>query len=140
MEKLIYLDTNIYIDYFKNRTDYSRPLGEFAFQLLRRTFGCEFKIVISSLVLTELERNGCSKQGLDLVESLSKANKIVKVEIVDKDVDIARNISRKRETHYSDVLHAVIANRAGAEYLITRNVEDFARLNDFANIRYPEGL
>lgn len=43
----IYLDTCIYLDYLMDRKDNLRPLGEFAFQLLKRTFECEFEIIIS---------------------------------------------------------------------------------------------
>ncbi|MBD3304093.1 hypothetical protein GF343_03035 [Candidatus Woesearchaeota archaeon] len=57
MTKLIYVDTNIYIDYFDGRTDYLRPPGEFAYQLLKRTFNCEFRIIVSSLVVDEIEYN-----------------------------------------------------------------------------------
>jgi len=53
---LIYCDTNIYIDYFENREDNLRPLGTFAFELLRRTIECEFTIVVSDFVISELEK------------------------------------------------------------------------------------
>jgi len=55
---LIYLDTNIYMDYFENRSDGLRPLGDFAFNLLRRCFECEFSIASSVLVAKEAEHNG----------------------------------------------------------------------------------
>jgi rRNA-processing protein FCF1 len=57
MNELIYLDTNIYLDYLESREDRLRPLGEFAFRLLQRTLKCEFKIVISDVVNKELDRN-----------------------------------------------------------------------------------
>ncbi len=33
----IYVDTNIYLDFFLNRKDKLRPLGDFAFELFKRT-------------------------------------------------------------------------------------------------------
>ena len=46
----------IYLDYWERRTDNQRNLDEFAFQILKRTVACEFEIVISDLVLAELEK------------------------------------------------------------------------------------
>ena len=62
MQRLIYLDTNIYLDYFENRTDKLKPLGEFAFRIIKRAIDCEFKIVISSIILAEIKFNNYTKQ------------------------------------------------------------------------------
>ena len=140
MERLIYLDTNIYIDYFKNRTDYLRPLGEFAFELLRRTFSCEFKIIVSNWVLKELEQNGFSKQSAQLIKRLKEMNKVAVIEYANNDSCLAKKLCNDRKIHYSDALHAAIAYRAGAEYLVTRNVSDFECVKDIIKVRCPEWL
>lgn len=51
-----YLDTNIWIDYFENRSDGLRPLGEFAFQFLKKVVETNSVIYYSDLVKTELNK------------------------------------------------------------------------------------
>ena len=60
--KTAYLDTNIYIDYFLNRIDKLRPLGDFAFNLIKKIVIGEYKLIISDLVILELEHNGFEVQ------------------------------------------------------------------------------
>lgn len=137
---MIYPDTNFYMDHFDGRVDNLRPLGEFAFQVLRRTFGCEFKIIISPLVLKELSYNTYEEKIAELIEDLKGKDKAIKVEISEEDVKKARQISTERNTDFNDTLHAVVANKANADYLITRNIKDFGDLQDLVKIRYPENL
>ncbi len=136
----IYLDTNIYMDHFDGRVDNIRPLGEFAFQILKRTFECEFKIIISAIILKELFYNTYEEKIKELINDLKEKNKIIKMKISEDDVKKARELSNKRNTSLNDALHAVIANKAKAKYLITRNIKDFKDLQDLVQIVYPENL
>ena len=138
--RTIYIDTNIYIDYFDGRSDGIRPLGEFAYNLLRRTFECEFVIIISGVILKELEYNTYEEKGRKLIKDLKEKNKIIEIKPDIKDVNLARNISKQRKTHYNDTLHAVIANRMKVEYLVTRNIKHFSELLDLVDVCYPESL
>lgn len=139
-EIIVYPDTNFYMDHFDGRVDNLRPLGEFAFQILRRIFECEFKVVISPLVLKELFYNTYEEKIKELMNDLKEKNKVIKIEVSEEDVKKARQISKERNTSFNDTLHAVIANKAKAEYLITRNVKDFEDLQDLVKIAYPENL
>mgnify|MGYP006296621571 FL=1 len=56
MSELIYIDTNIYIDYFLNRKDNLRPLGDFAHELFIKTSQCKYKIIISDWLEKELTK------------------------------------------------------------------------------------
>lgn len=140
MSQLIYLDTNIYMDYFDGRVDNLRPLGEFAFQLLKRTFECEFKIAISPIVVDELVHNAKKEKIEELMKDLNERNKLIKIKVSEIDRYLARKVSKERSTPLYDTIHAVIANRCKAEYLITRNMKDFENLQDFVKIAYPENL
>ncbi|MBD3304094.1 hypothetical protein GF343_03040 [Candidatus Woesearchaeota archaeon] len=51
-----------------------------------------------------------------------------------------RKIIKERKTSFNDTKHAVLARRAKADYLITRNVKDFNQLRDLINIALPENL
>jgi len=138
--KRIYIDTNIYIDYFDGRSDGLRPLGDFAYELLRRTFQCEFLIMISPLVLEELKFNTYKNKAIKLIDELKEKNKVISAIETREDRQKAKFIVKQRKTGFNDTLHAVIASRMGADYLVTRNIMHFSKLNDLIDVCYPEGL
>ena len=138
--ELIYLDTNIYLAYLENRTDNLRPLGEFALRLIQRTLGCEFKIIISGLVVNEVERHVNVERLKEVIRSLKETEKLIRVGITSEDEIRAKELTKTRDTHFDDALHAVLAQRAKAKFLITRNINDFADLQDLVDIRLPESI
>ena len=140
MSKKIYLDTNIYIDYFEGRVDNLRPLGEFAYELLRKTFSCEFFIVISTLVLKELTYNGYEEQIKILIEELKKKEKIQCIELTREDKEYGLSLIKNRKTPHNDTFHVVLAQKAKAEYVVTRNLKDFIEMFDLIEIALPENL
>jgi predicted nucleic acid-binding protein len=133
--ELIYLDTNIYMDYFLIREDRLRPLSDFAFELLRKTFQCEYKIAISDWLLFELENNIPIEKINELLNDLKDLDKLVKVERTDGDI-----VEAKKHKNWKDALHAVLAKKSGAVYLVTRNVEDFFDVQNLIEIKLPENL
>lgn len=135
---LLYIDTNIYLDYFEARNDYMRPLGEFAFQVFQRTLSCEFTVILSSLVLDELEFNHANLE--DLFEELKEKKKVIFVDYNEEDVRDTKMLLRQRGGSFNDTLHTVIAKRMNAEYLVTRNIKDFTHLQDLVKISFPEFL
>jgi len=137
---IIYLDTNIYMDHFDGRVDNLRPLGEFAFQIIRRTFECEFMIIFSSLVLDELVYNGYEEKINELIRDLKEKGKIISTDCNEDDKRKANKIRKEKNTGFNDTVHALIAKRIGADYLVTRNVQDFIELQDLVKIVYPENL
>lgn len=55
-EMRYYLDTCIWIDYFENRRDRFRPLGEWAIALIKYIITSGGVIICSDLIEQELER------------------------------------------------------------------------------------
>lgn len=137
---LLYIDTNIYIDHFDGRIDKLRPLGEFAFQVFKKVIEGEFQIIISPLVLEELFYNSYEQVTKNLLLDLEAKEKIVRVEIATEDIQKARTICKERKTHFNDTLHAVLAHKMQASYLITRNIKDFIELGDLVKVILPENL
>lgn len=74
------------MDYFEGRTDRLRPLGDFAFNLLRRTFQCEFSIAISVVVYREAIYNGHEKEIKRIADRLYNMRKLVEVPVEDEDI------------------------------------------------------
>jgi len=136
METLIYPDTNFYLDYFEDRSDNIRPLGEFAFSVLKRAFKCEFKIVMSYWVIKELEQHIAEERLARFIEKLESMNKLI---MVARDYDEAIK-AKSLPTHYSDALHIVLAMKAGAEFFVTRNIQHYLDRGYLIKVILPENL
>ena len=137
----IYLDACIYLDYLMDRKDKMRPLGEFAFQLLKRTFECEFEIIISDWVVKEIDKqiddNILFLEMINKLKNLKKLIKVSKSKAVEKKAKI---LAEKYKTHLADALHIILAEKAEAEYLVTRNVKDFPSRYRKLKIVFPENI
>jgi predicted nucleic acid-binding protein len=134
MSKLIYCDTNVYMDYFLGRHDRFAPLDEIAAQIFKRAISCEFSIIISRLLLVELERYDLSEEMLRLTRALGK-----KTIYVEDDAD-DRELARRIPTHFDDALHIAIALRHGAETIVTNNLADFLCAHDLVRCVSPRFL
>lgn len=133
MSELVYLDTNIYISYFRQETDSLRPLGDFAFELLRKTLSCSYTLVLSSWVLTELSSKIDERTLSEFVFEFKKQQKVVFVGVDESDFVLAKSFPR-----WPDRLHELLAHKAGARYLVTRNMKDF--VGDLVELKFPENL
>jgi len=139
MAPLIYIDTNIYLDYLFERKDRIRPLNEFAFLLLQKSISCKYTIIVSSLLTEELQYQNALSRVREIFKSCPK-EKIVQCIAEIKDITLARHITATRKTHFNDTLHAILANKKGAEFLVTRNIKDFIALQDIVKLVLPENL
>jgi predicted nucleic acid-binding protein len=131
----IYCDTNIYIDLFEGRTDRFRDLGEFALSVFRQVRDKKYKLVISDWLLQELTKYNHDKNFKELLATFEKDH-ILKIETTKEDKDKARALSK----NYPDALHVILAKKANAIYLVTRNLQDFSEFRDIIEITLPESL
>ena len=133
MSELIYIDTNIYIDYFLNRKDNLRPLGDFAHELFIKTSQCKYKIIISDWLEKELTKTNHIDSYKELKNHLIELNKITYVKTEFKEISCA-----KKHQHWHDALHEMLAIKANAVYFVTRNIRDFT--GNKIIITHPENL
>ncbi len=133
MSQLIYIDANVYMDYLLNRKDRLRPLGDFAFELLRKAVQCQYNILISDVVLDELKNNIPKETILPLLDMINK--KLVFIEKEKLDEIKAEEISSE---NFWDALHYILAKKGGAEILVTRNIKHFPFSG--LQIKFPENL
>jgi len=132
-----YLDTCIWRDYFENRNDRFRPLGEWAFMVIRQIINQGSLIVYSDVLDGEL------RQVYSDEEMLAKFSVVPsKLRI---DVKITRHqfceglvISKKLGIPLKDALHSILARDHGA-VLITRD-KHFYEFAEQLEIRKPEDL
>jgi rRNA-processing protein FCF1 len=109
-----YIDSCIWLDYYLDRKDKLKPIGEFAFQLLRKIIEEDHQILISEIVFEELERELDKKQVRSLI-SIVKENLIF----------IKINHKQRKEAFQSkipsyDALHAILARDNNA-ILVSRD-------------------
>lgn len=132
----IYCDACVYIDLFEGRKDRFRDLGEFALNVFRQVREKKYKLVISDWLLYELEKNEHQNNFRDLVSSFEKEH-IINVERTYEDEQRARALSK---TNFPDAMHVILAKKANAVYLVTRNIQDFAEFRDIIELVFPESL
>ena len=114
----IYIDTNVYLDLFFNRSSAYVDFAQEANTIFHRSKGCEFEIIISDVLTSELTRYACLEPLEELRSFLgTKARSVRKMH-----TDELR--AQSFNTHRADALHIALAERC-ADCIITRNVKDF---------------
>ncbi|MDO8647134.1 MAG: hypothetical protein Q7R70_01830 [Candidatus Diapherotrites archaeon] len=137
MQKRFYLDTAIWRDYFEDRKDCIRPLGEFAFQFLRNCEKQGCMALYSSLVVQELKTDYSQERISEVFTAFNRI--LVEVQISGAQVSEARKISTNvKETHLKDALHAILA-RDNKAVMITRD-RHFEVLSNIVEVAKPEDI
>lgn len=137
MTKLVYIDTNVYLDLLTGRHSGLMPNDEIAHNIIRRALNCEFHIIISNFVLKEVEKFAKKESIRALLDSLATAEKMTFEMATREDRAKARLLNLC--VPFGDCLHFVIAERCRAEYLVT-NDKHFDRLKNKVKIIKPNLL
>jgi len=132
-----YLDTSIWIDYYENRSDRFRPLGEWAFRFIKKTVSNQDQIIISDLLIAELKKR-YSAETIQQIFEIVDLHLLIHIEVSSRQDNEAIHINNQRGVGYADSLHAILARDNGA-ILITRD-KHFAELNDIVLSKKPEEL
>lgn len=106
---------NVYLDYFLER----KKSGA-AFKVFNDVISCLHHIIVSDLVLHELSKNIDYEETVVLFKILEP--KLIRI----KTSDLDRREAKLIHTHFEDALHIVLAKRAKANLIVTRNVKDFS--------------
>lgn len=139
MARRFYLDTAIWRDYFEDRGDGTRPIGEFAFQFLRKCCENDAVVFVSDAVVLELKIRFSEEQANEIFSSFESV--IRRIETSGKQVSEARAEWRKRNKAlpFRDVLHAIIA-RDNQAVLIARDKHFFDQLASIVEVQKPEDI
>ena len=132
----VYCDTCVYVDLFEGRKDRFRDLGEFALNLFRKVREKEYKLVISDWLLYEIKKLNHEKNFKDLLKQFEDEY-LIKVERSKEDERKAKQLS---PSNFPDAMHVILAKKANAIYLVTRNIQDFAEFCKIIEIATPESL
>jgi hypothetical protein len=132
----VYCDTCIYIDALGlgRQGDKLRPLSDLAWGFFTSVSRGQYTLVISDWVFDEF-RNvvGSDKELVAFLQPFDKRIHVTR----DKDDE---SKARKLSSNYPDALHVVLALKANAVILTTRNLEHFAEFQNLIRISLPENL
>lgn len=131
-----YLDTCIWRDYIEYRHDNLRPIGEWAFQLLRSIADKEDIVLFSIIVIKEL-RQFYSEQKIKSLFLIIPKELLLEAELSSEQIAEAKIRARILGIPLNDVLHLIIARDNNA-ILVTRD-KHLLFLDDI-EIRMPEEL
>jgi predicted nucleic acid-binding protein len=136
MAEKYYLDTSIWMDYFEERKDPSKDLGEIAFKLLYKLLASRSKILVSYFILIELELY----VSLDEIRGILRPFECVleRVGVSTKQKEEAEMLAKARKLPKGDALHAILA-RDNQAILVTRD-KHFHSLKDVCEIVKPEEI
>jgi len=137
MPEKYYIDTSIWMDLLEDRKGFhNEPLGGYALKLFALIKAKNYILVISDLLIRELESNYSPEQINGMI--LPFQNIIKKIFVTTEQRDQAREIAQKRNLPIGDVLHAFIA-RDNNLIFITRD-KHFKQLEDITKSYKPEEL
>ena len=132
-----YIDTSIWIDLLEDRKGYNHePLGDYALKLFAMIKAKKHKLVISDLLIKELEVNYSIEEINGMVLPFQKI--IEKVLVTTEQRDNAKKIAGERNLPPGDALHAIIA-RDNQYILVTRD-KHFKELGDITKSYKPEEI
>ena len=131
-----YLDACIWRDYYENRSDNLRPIGEWAFEFLKKVLSEDAQILITDQILKELSKDYGPQRIRDTLCGFKQC--LVMVSISKMQAKKARMLSKERRIPKGDMLHAIVAQDNNA-ILISRD-KHFDELRDIAESYKPEEL
>ncbi|MCK4522243.1 MAG: PIN domain-containing protein [Nanoarchaeota archaeon] len=137
MAEKYYLDSCIWRDYFENRSDKFRPLGDWAFSLIKLIIQENNLVIYSDLVEEELYE-GFSEEDIKKVISIVPKENLVKIESSSEQLKEAIQIAKKLKIPVKDTLHAILA-RDNDAIMVTRD-KHFYELSEKVTIKKPEDL
>ena len=132
-----YIDTSIWIDLLEDREGYNNePLGDFALKLFSLIKAKRATLVISDLLIRELEGYYSPEEINGMMIPFQKITEKI---IATKEQRVeARKIAGERNLPPGDVLHAILARDSNL-ILITRD-KDFKKLEDISEHHKPEDI
>jgi len=133
-----YLDASIWRDYYENRSDKFRPLGEWALLFLNSVIDHKDFILYSDLVVHELAVKYSEKEIGQILMTIMRHGLLIKVRISKGQAYEAKKLSKEKNVPFADAIHAILA-RDNCAILVTRD-KHFNCVAHLIDVRKPEEL
>jgi len=139
MQKKFYPDTLVWRDYYEDRRDGIRPLGEFAFRFLKWCAEKGHVLLVSDTVVMELNVYFPEEKVKQIFSSFESS--IQNVVATQEQISEAKTewIKRNRELPLKDVIHVVVAKHHNA-VLISRDRHLLDELSEIVEVLKPEDV
>lgn len=137
MVEKYYLDTCIWIDYLENRSDKFRPLGEWAFGLIKKIIKNEDLFLITEKTIEELENVIGQEETERMISTIPPQLKINIISKYSQKMK-AKHLKERFNIPFGDALHIIIAEENKAIF-VTRD-EHFQDFSNYFEIKKPEEL
>lgn len=133
-----YIDTSIWRDFYENRTDRFRPLGEWAFELFKKIIREKSVVLYSDRVIEEL-LDYFSMEEIKRIFSIVADNGLLEeVEINQNQREEAGVLCNRLKIPFNDCLFAILA-RDNMAIMVARD-HHFELLADITEAKKPEEL
>jgi len=131
----VYCDTNVYLDYFLERDTVLTPHSQFAWLVFSAAYQKKIILVFSDWLEYQIKKVLGDKWELakGLIEDLKKRGVIEEVKATPEIKREANNYP----TEHEDAVHALLAIKAGAKILVTRNVRHFELFKNKIKVLRP---
>jgi predicted nucleic acid-binding protein len=134
----VYVDTSVILDYIEQRIGkHGEPLGEYADRFFINAVIRHFEVILSTKVLEELYGHVAAVRTTMLMTWLKKESELKIVKYNPDDLIAAQKLDADNR---NDALHALLANRAKADVLVTRNIKDFVKFSFLVKPELPENI
>src|SRR3989344_3932182 len=120
MPQKFYLDSSMWRDYYENRSDSLRPLGEWALRLINNIIENQDFIIYSDFVIEELKIKYSKEEIEKIFDIAGKRSLLLKADISESQTKEAAILCRKRKLAFGDALHAILTRDNNA-IMITRD-------------------
>jgi predicted nucleic acid-binding protein len=133
----LYIDTNVFINIINDEVSIhsNKSMAIPASKLFFDALSCKHTLIISSWTMVELFKTIPLEKCKIIFELLKKKIRLCKYSDEEKN-----EASKKSPTNFQDALHIIIAERERADYIITRNIDDFLKIGTKIPLRKPELL
>ena len=133
----LYIDTNLFINVINDEVSMhsNKNMAEPASRLFFEALSCKHTLLISTWTVKELLKKLHPDKIKASFEILKK-----KIEIYKYSSEEEAQARKRSETNFPDALHIVIAETVKADYINTRNIDDFLQIGTKISIRKPELL
>ena len=138
MGERYYIDTSIWRDFYENRKDRFRPLGEWALELFKKIIREKGEILYTKLVITELSEKFNADEINKILQIAKDSGTLRYVETSCEQAKEALMLSKERGIPKGDCLHAIVARDNGA-IMVARD-RHFDELRHIVEIKKPEEL
>ena len=138
----LYLDTNIFLNFFFDEMNGLRDAGYYSRQLLEQAMDCKFRLIISSYTEFELlNRYPFMDESLEKHKrTLRSMGKLSIVNTTYKDKQSARELTKKLKSegaHFADMVH-VVHTMNHADVLVTRDKKLHDCCEGLVDSAFPE--